>query len=114
MGSLQVVPQFDGGRALNIAVTMCREPRAFNRERLPEYVWMSNLFGRATHTLVLAQQLKAAYATVDYELRAVGNIQRSLLPTEIPPIPGVEIAAHYHTSMRAGGDYSDFFPLPAG
>src|SRR3954447_10342860 len=32
MGSLQAIPQFDGGRALNMAVTMCEQPRAFNRE----------------------------------------------------------------------------------
>jgi sigma-B regulation protein RsbU (phosphoserine phosphatase) len=114
MGSLQAIPQFDGGRALNMAVTMCEQPRAFNRERLPEHVWMSNLFGRATHSLVLSAQLKRAYEIVDRELRAVGDIQRSLLPTELPVISGLNLAAHYQTSMRAGGDYYDFFPLPGG
>ena len=27
-------------------------------------------------------------------------------------MPGAEVAAHYQTSQRAGGDYYDFFPLP--
>ena len=32
----------------------------------------------------------------------------------LPEIPGLELAAHYQTSRRAGGDYYDFFPLPDG
>ncbi|MEO6437103.1 MAG: PP2C family protein-serine/threonine phosphatase, partial [Tepidisphaeraceae bacterium] len=56
----------------------------------------------------------AALATLDAELKVVGSIQRSLLPRELPPIPGFELAAFYQTSARAGGDYYDFFPLGKG
>jgi sigma-B regulation protein RsbU (phosphoserine phosphatase) len=38
----------------------------------------------------------------------------SLLPERLPQIPSLEIAAHYQTSQRAGGDYYDFFALPDG
>ena len=77
-------------------------------------VWMSNLFGRATHNLVLAEELKAAYEIVDRELKIVADIQRSLLPSPLPKIPTLGLAAHYQTSQWAGGDYYDFFPLPDG
>lgn len=49
---------------------------------------------------------------LDQEFQAVGEIQRSLLPVELPAMHGVEVAASYTTSRRAGGDYYDFFPLP--
>jgi len=49
---------------------------------------------------------------LDEELQAVGEIQRSLLPIELPNVDGLEIAASYTTSRRAGGDYYDFFRLP--
>jgi serine phosphatase RsbU (regulator of sigma subunit)/CHASE3 domain sensor protein len=49
---------------------------------------------------------------LDHELKAVGDIQRSLLPLRLPSIPGLELAASYQTSRRAGGDYYDFFRLP--
>ena len=75
---------------------------------------MSNLFGRATHNLVLSEQLKKAYDELDAEIRVIGDIQRSLLPTELPKIPTMDLAADYQTSRRAGGDYYDFFPLPDG
>jgi sigma-B regulation protein RsbU (phosphoserine phosphatase) len=112
--SLIALPLFDRGTALNMVVLMRREPGAFDREQLPEQVWMSNLFGQATSNLVLSEDLRAAYDAVDRELRAVAEIQRSLLPARLPLINGLRLAAHYQTSRRAGGDYYDFFALPGG
>jgi sigma-B regulation protein RsbU (phosphoserine phosphatase) len=119
MGSLVAVPLFDQGVALNMVVLMRAAKGAFRREQLPEHVWMANLFGRATHNLVLSGDLKRAgdevrraYDAVDRELQSVAEIQRSLLPSTLPDIPTLDVAAHYQTSRRAGGDYYDFFPLP--
>jgi sigma-B regulation protein RsbU (phosphoserine phosphatase) len=112
--SLMAVPQFDRGVAMNMVVIMREEPAAFDRGIFPEWVWLSNLFGRATQNLVLAAELRTAYAQVEKELKIVADIQRSLLPRQIPLIPGLGLAAHYQTSRWAGGDYYDFFPLPDG
>jgi sigma-B regulation protein RsbU (phosphoserine phosphatase) len=114
MGSLAAIPLYDQGVALNMVVLMRKEPGAFRREFLPEHVWMANLFGRATSNLALSDELRRAYEIVDRELKAVEDIQRSLLPSELPRIPTLQWAAHYQTSRRAGGDYYDFFPLPNG
>lgn len=111
MGSLVFIPNYDKGAALNGVVIMRREPFAFQREQLPEQVWLSNLFGRATHNLVLSAELDRAYREVDDELRTVADIQRSLLPSVTPKCECVDLAAHYATSRRAGGDYYDVFPL---
>src|SRR5262249_29239782 len=100
--------------ALNMVVVMRREPAGFRREIFPEIVWMSNLFGRAAHNLVLTEEVRKAYQAVDQELKIVGDIQRSLLPIRLPPIPTLDMAVSYQTSERAGGDYYDFFPLPEG
>lgn len=112
--SLLALPLYDQGVAMNMVVVTRSEPDAFRAEELPERVWMSNLFGRATQNLVLAEQLQQAYRDVDRELKAVASIQRSLLPDKLPEIPGVRLATHYQTSQRAGGDYYDFFPLSNG
>lgn len=63
---------------------------------------------------MLRNQLAEALEDLDEELTAVGDIQRSLLPDSLPDIPGFDLAAHYQTSARAGGDYYDFFELPDG
>ena len=112
--SILAIPLFDQGVSLNMVVVSRSEPNAFTLEELPERVWMANLFGRATQTLVLAEQRDAAFKEIDRELQVVADIQRSLLPAELPKVPTLELAAHYQTSRRAGGDYYDFFPLSRG
>lgn len=112
--SLMAIPHYSGGIGQNMTVLMRSAPDAFDHEEFPEHVWMSNLFGRATQNLVLADELKRAYQIVERELKVVADIQRSLLPKTIPTIPGLGLAAYYQTSQWAGGDYYDFFPLPDG
>ena len=113
LNSLQAIPLLDQGAALNMVIQARSVANGFDPERLPEMVWMANLFGRATHNLVLADQIQKAYEEVDRELKAVADIQRSLLPSDLPEIPRLKLAANYQTARRAGGDYYDFFPLPA-
>ena len=114
MRSVMAVPMFDQGSALNMVLLMRQEPYAFSREQFPEIVWMSNLFGRATHNLVLSEKLRAAYDALDGELKMVANLQRSLLPARIPTLSTMTLAADYQPIGRAGGDYYDLLPLPDG
>lgn len=41
------------------------------------------------------------------------TLQRSLLPPELPQVPGLQIAAYYHPASadEVGGDFYDLFPL---
>ncbi|QDU44079.1 PP2C family protein-serine/threonine phosphatase [Symmachiella dynata] len=112
--SLVAIPLFDQGEALNMVVLSLSDAHGFEPDELPELVWMSNLFGRATQNLVLSAELRDAYEMVDREMQQVAKIQRSLLPAVLPEIPHLHLAAHYETSQRAGGDYYDFFQLPEG
>ncbi|MFF9088555.1 PP2C family protein-serine/threonine phosphatase [Streptomyces sp. NPDC014991] len=44
---------------------------------------------------------------------ALAVLQQALLPDALPPVPGMETAAHYHTASpeRLGGDFYDVFPI---
>src|SRR6185312_16366154 len=106
------LPQYDGGESLNMTVMLLPPGTDFDFDVVPTMHWHASLFGRGTTNLVLRNQLGTALASLDRELQAVGEIQRSLLPNSLPSIPGFEMAAYYSTSARAGGDYYDFFPLP--
>jgi sigma-B regulation protein RsbU (phosphoserine phosphatase) len=114
MRSAMAIPLFDQGVAMNMVVFMRTDTGAFVHDDLPEHVWLSNLFGRATQNLVLSDELRRAYEAVDNEMQTVAEMQRSLLPVKLPDITGLDVAVHYETSRRAGGDYYDFFPLPNG
>lgn len=112
--ALVALPQYEDGRGLNIGMTLYHSAEEFDPAMVPMMHWQASLFGRGTQNLVLRNQLESALAALDRELRTVGQIQRSLLPASLPDLPGVEFAAHYHTSASAGGDYYDFFPLDGG
>jgi sigma-B regulation protein RsbU (phosphoserine phosphatase) len=75
---------------------------------------LSNLFARATQTLVLSKAVRDAYDSLDFEMRTVADIQKALLPTRVPNVTGLEVAVHLKPAARAGGDYYDFFELPGG
>jgi sigma-B regulation protein RsbU (phosphoserine phosphatase) len=109
--SIMAIPQYDGGVGINMVVVLNKRVDGFDASQFPELVWQSNLFGRATSNLVLSRQLKEAYDALDHELKAVADMQRSLLPTELPVCAGLDLATHYQTSRNAGGDYYDFFDL---
>lgn len=114
MGSLLAIPHYENGVVLNMVCSLIKRRNGFVHDRVPEAVWLSSMFGRATSNLVLAQKLADSNEALDREMRTVAEIQRSLLPTTLPTLPGLDFAAHYQTSKNAGGDYYDFFNLEDG
>jgi sigma-B regulation protein RsbU (phosphoserine phosphatase) len=48
------------------------------------------------------------------ELEVARQLQRDLLPSTTPDVPGYRIAHSYRTANEIGGDYYDFLPLPDG
>lgn len=110
--SLLAIPLYENGSASSMVVCTREESNAFERNQVPELVWMCNMFSRAMQTLVLTERLQAAYDAADYELQSVAEMQRNLLPKALPQLPGLDIAVHCESANLAGGDYYDFFPLP--
>jgi signal transduction histidine kinase/DNA-binding NarL/FixJ family response regulator len=68
----------------------------------------------------LARRLALALdnaARYEAERSVAVTLQRSLLPSELPTVPGVDLAARYQPGGRGtsvGGDWYDAFPLPDG
>lgn len=51
---------------------------------------------------------------IKHELQIAADIQRSLLPTELPQGPTLQCAGHMTTFGEVGGDFVAGFPLPDG
>lgn len=66
------------------------------------------------HERQLVEQLTHVTGALERETRAVGELQREMLPASLPELPGYEWQLHYATSTQAGGDYYDFFRLQDG
>lgn len=55
------------------------------------------------------KKLEGLIAQLNQELRVVYSIQKHLVPTEIPNIPGFEFSSKFIPSHIRGGDYFDIF-----
>ncbi|WP_318208322.1 MULTISPECIES: PP2C family protein-serine/threonine phosphatase [unclassified Streptomyces] len=66
------------------------------------------LYGRFA-TEHLARLLQVERARVQ-----VATVAEELLPSRLPRVPGVQLAARHRTGPRGGGDWYDALPLPEG
>lgn len=65
--------------------------------------------------LAREQQLEALERErLEHELRVARLIQQTLLPKELPRLPGWEVAAYYQPARAVGGDFYDFLYFPDG
>jgi sigma-B regulation protein RsbU (phosphoserine phosphatase) len=62
----------------------------------------------------LERDLRFSRDRLAEELRSAGEMQRLLLPRTLPGNGSVTFAAHYKTSLHAGGDYYDVLRLDTG
>ncbi|MDE3230171.1 MAG: SpoIIE family protein phosphatase [Chloroflexota bacterium] len=65
--------------------------------------------------LVRQQQIETRERErIEQELRVARLIQQTLLPKELPDIPGWQLAAYYQPARAVGGDFYDFLPFTDG
>jgi serine phosphatase RsbU (regulator of sigma subunit)/anti-sigma regulatory factor (Ser/Thr protein kinase) len=81
---------------------------------------LANLATQAAPALRVAQLVRQQRAEarererIAQELRVARLIQQTLLPREIPALPGWEITPYYEPAREVGGDFYDFITLPHG
>jgi sigma-B regulation protein RsbU (phosphoserine phosphatase) len=67
-----------------------------------------------THLTIhrLKREVESQKNQLEHELEVVSEVQRKLLPKQLPEIDGFKLAAYYETSRYAGGDYYDIIKMP--
>ena len=104
-----VLPLIAGGRELGVLVVMTTEGGRpplgdVDVEQLEEVA--ARLALAVDGALLLRQQTEIAH-----------TLQRSLLPSSLPRVPGAEVAVRYlpgTEGVDVGGDFYDVIPLPSG
>ena len=107
-GSVMAVPLFDAGEPLNWSLSLRKDAEGFSIEDLEDAVLRANLVGGQVRNVLIAKQLREAAERIQHEVNRIASIQRSLLPDQMPDVPGVSLAASYETFDRAGGDMYAF------
>jgi sigma-B regulation protein RsbU (phosphoserine phosphatase) len=102
--SLLGVPMVVGGELLGVLHVGSLTPRRFTAGEAELLQLAADRAAVAAHSL---QSIS--------ERAATRELQRSLVPSALPVIPGVEMAARYSPgSATVGGDWYDVFQLPSG
>ncbi len=114
MGSACVMPLYDEGEPRYWNIQFRKDPYAFTVDELEQGVLVANLAGGNNTRLILVEEVRKLNAALKQQFEEVARVQRSLLPSQTPDIPGLEIATSYLTSDQAGGDYFDFLKFPDG
>lgn len=103
--TLAGVPLVSESRVIGVLHLGSLTPRTFSPEDI-------NLLQMVGDRVALAVQSRRS----NVERAAAAALQRSLIPTRLPTIPGLELAARYLPASAGGvgGDWYDVFPLPSG
>ncbi|WP_033337437.1 PP2C family protein-serine/threonine phosphatase [Catenuloplanes japonicus] len=103
--SLLGVPIFAGGEVVGVVHVGSLTSRGFTADDVRLLQLVADRAAVATTARTAVIDDSAAHA-----------LQRSLLPTRLPDVPGVDLAARYVPGHQAGlgGDWYDVFPLPSG
>ena len=56
-------------------------------------------------------RLQAEEQRIQRQLQLAADVQRRMLPSRVPQVPGVDLAARYVPSFELGGDFYDFIEL---
>lgn len=85
----------------------------FTKDDLNLLTVMANVAAiRIEHTRLA--EVEAAERLLAKELEQAADIQRRLLPTSAPQVPGFELAGYNAPCRTVGGDYYDFLTYPDG
>ncbi|HEY5944854.1 MAG TPA: FHA domain-containing protein, partial [Kofleriaceae bacterium] len=81
--------------------------QSFRQEDVDLLQAVATQAGLAMHATRVAGQL-ARREQLERDLRVARQIQRSLLPANVPQVVGLDFAVHYEPAYQIGGDFYDF------
>ncbi|MGC9336184.1 MAG: SpoIIE family protein phosphatase, partial [Anaerolineae bacterium] len=106
-----VVPLLAEGRSVGALVINARSPRLLDQAEIRLLRLMAAQAAIAIEKARLhLEELKGQ--ALEKEMAVGREIQLSLLPSQLPSLPGWEFAAFYEAARLVGGDFYDFFELP--
>jgi serine phosphatase RsbU (regulator of sigma subunit) len=78
-----------------------------------EVGFLTQSFNKMVVSIQAGERLRAEKETLQHEVRLARTMQLSLLPRSIPAIAGIEIAALSLPAQEVGGDFYNYYALPA-
>lgn len=111
--SAAVAPMSFDDRRLGVLQVMSTRPGAFAPEHLEMLEHLSAIAAAATHNAHM-HRMEIERGRARYELSVAAEIQKGLLPAELPDTGSFEFDAVCIPAAEVGGDLYDVFPFPDG
>src|SRR5437667_9674349 len=96
-------------------------PRLSEQDYSTDDRWLLNTLATQSAPAVRVAQLVQDQQTqarenerIQHELRVAQLIQKTLLPKDLPALPGWKVNAYYQAARQVGGDFYDFIYLDDG
>jgi len=109
--SMLAVPAYSDGRPTHWNFQFRREPDGFNADDLAEAILRANMIASNVNNVQANEKLRTLNMKMRADVERIADIQRTLLPEDLPLIAGLEISASYQMYDQAGGDMYDFVSL---
>ncbi len=100
--------------AYPIMQTMSQRLRTTDEATIRDLLEKNAQLEQAYRDLKAAQDQLIQKEKLEHELKVARRIQESILPKEIPCLPGWEMAAHWQPAHAVSGDFYDFIHFPDG
>jgi len=105
------LPSYRGGEIGGWVLVFDPQEGGVGERDVEEMLLSANLLGMVSENMQLARELRDANAMIRAEVEQIAHIQRTLLPRELPSVPGLQLAASFETFDHAGGDFYEIVPL---
>ena len=126
MRSVLAVPILKCDELLGILTLMHADPKHFSPESVEQMQATSDQIALTLENARLYGRLDESYQNLDQSKQEIENyskaldeelekgrqIQRDFLPSEIPKLPGWDIATYFAPAKQVSGDFYDVFSLP--
>lgn len=100
--------------ALHLLREMIRRLRRSESATIQDLKAKNEALARAYDDLQQAQSALIEKEKLEHELEIARVIQKSILPEQIPDVPGWQIAAHWQPARAVSGDFFDIFAYSDG
>lgn len=110
--SALVIPIFKGKELLGILSLLHSQPDYFSQETADLMQVAADQIGLVLQNARLYTELNKQKKVLNQELEKGQYIQRNFLPSQIPQIPGWEVATFFQPAYLVAGDFYDIFELP--
>jgi serine phosphatase RsbU (regulator of sigma subunit) len=113
IGTLLIAPLSRHGEITGLLCVTKRKPFEFDRDMVNVLHAFADMVSIALENSSLIRE-SIEKERMERELQVAHEMQRSLLPQDLPSSPRFEIAAHSIPAYEVGGDYYDVLPLRDG